>query len=486
MNYILGIDIGTSGCKLVLLDEAGNLNKTIHKELFPITKSDGTVEQNPNDWYLAITDCLREMRLYDNINLENIVAIGVTGQMQGISVVDENCEPIRNSILWNDIRNEVETAEIREKYQGVFEKIIGYSLSTGLTLSKILWLKRHEPENWEKTFKFLHSSNFIIAKLTGRMSADNNNIGQSGLNDIRTNSWSMELIKKFGVETDKVPELICCFEVVGTITEKAAQESGLRVGTKVIAAGGDSGAESFSISLADSDRMKVRLGTAGDMNVVLHESKLDQDSLHGLRDVMPGFLLIGAYTRACAFSIKWARSLFYSEMASDESTYIQMDDDASHIPLGSDGLIYYPYLYGEASPYFSSTITAKFHGMRGGMERSHFVRAVYEGVSFSIRDVIRSTPEFKFAKQYVLVGGGTKSKLWVSIIADVLGHDLLIPKNCDAAYGAALIAGDGAGIWNGRTLANQNVADHILIKHVPENHQIYNGQFEKYLEFAGK
>jgi len=486
MNCVLGIDIGTSACKLVLLDEKGNHILTKSQELFPITKSDGTVEQDPNEWYQTTISCLQSMQQIDKIDLHSICAIGVTGQMQGITLIDKNNEPVRNSILWNDIRCEKETAALKSKHQDYIEKTTGYPLSTGLTVSKIHWLKNHEPENWEKTYKFMYASNFISFKLTDRISTDENNICQSGLSDIRKNDWSQELIELCGVEKDKIPELLGCFDIVGKVTKKAAKETGLKEGTVVVAGGGDSGAESYSISLADTDRMKIRLGTAADMNVVFHADKIKQDQWRGFRDVMRNYVLFSAYTRSCAFSIKWARDLFYSEFPSAEETYILMDKEANTVPLGSEGLIYYPYLYGEASPYFSSTITAKFLGMNGGMKRRHFVRAAYEGVTFSIRDVIRCTPQFDFVKQFVFVGGGTKSRLWISILADVLGNDAIVPKNCDAAYGAALIAGDGAKIWEGKVMANRNMQDCTIIHCNEENHLKYNEIFDRYLEFAGK
>ena len=486
MNCVLGIDIGTSGCKLVLLDEKGNHLLTESQELFPTTKADGTVEQNPNDWYQTTISCLNKMKNEYKIDLHHICAIGVTGQMQGITLLDKNYEPVRNSMLWNDIRSEKETAALKEKHQVYMESITGYPISTGLSVTKIHWLKKHEPQSWEKTFKFIYASNFISFKLTGIVSTDENNICQSGLSDIRKNQWSEELLNICEIEKDKLPQVLGCFEIIGGVTKKAAQETGLKEGTLVIAGGGDAGAESYSISLADANRMKIRLGTAADMNVVYHTSKVTNDQWQGFRDVVKDYLLFSAIIKSCAFSIKWARSVFYSEQPAGPETYVLMDKEAATIPLGSEGLIYFPYLYGEAAPYYNPNLTAKFMGMKGGMNRGHFVRSVYEGVSFAIRDVIRSTQQFENIKEFVFIGGGTKSRLWLSILADVLGHDALLPKYCDAAYGAALMAGDGTKMWDGKTIAARNMQDCTLIKSIPENHQKYTEIFGKYLEYAGK
>jgi xylulokinase len=485
VGNILGIDLGTSGCKLVILDEDGKLLATTSQEVHPTTNADGTVEQDPNDWYGAPIAGLRLLESR-GADLGAISAVGVDGQMQGITLVNRDCDPVRDSILWNDTRSDREFEWLKSRDQERIEDTIGCPLSTGLTITKILWLQAHEPDSWRKTHKFMHAANFLIAKLTGEMTADQNNLGQSGLNDFVRNGWSEELLELVGVDPDKVPELRQCFDVIGQVTVRAAAETGLRAGTPVVAAGGDSAAESYSIALAGSDRMKIRLGTAGDMNVVVHFDSLDPRRLRGIRDVLPDYVLFGAYTRACASSVKWARSLFYSDLPLAESTYVRMDADASTVAPGSDGLLYFPYLNGEASPYFNSHISAKFLGIRAGMGRHHFARAVYEGVSFSLRDVIRSTREFDFARRFVVVGGGAKSSLWVTILADVLGHDTLVPRNCDAAFGAALIAGDGTGSFDGRAAAAANVDDHVRVAPDPGRHAIYDEGFERYLEFAGR
>lgn len=485
MGNILGIDLGTSACKVVLLDEAGRLLGTKSEEVHPITSADGRVEQDPNGWYTAAIAGLHRLAA-DGADLRAITAVGVTGMMQGISVVDRDCNPVRDSILWNDTRSDREATWLKEQDQVAVQTIIGCPVSTGLTITKILWLQAHEPETWRKTHTFLHAANFMIAKLTGEMTADQNNLGQSGLNDFVRNGWSQELLDLANVDRAKVPELRQCFDVVGRVTARAATETGLCAGTPVVAAGGDSAAESYSIALAGSDRMKIRLGTAGDMNVVVPFASLDPTRMWGIRDVMPDYVLFGAYTRACAASVKWARSVFYSELPRDETTYAHMDVDAATVAPGSDGLLYFPYLYGEATPYYDSHISAKFMGMRAGMDRSHFARAVYEGVSFSLRDTIRSTHVFDVAQRFVVVGGGARSRLWVSILADVLGHDTLVPRNCDAAFGAALIAGEGTETFDGRAAAIANVDDHELVAPDAARATIYTEGFERYLEFAGR
>lgn len=487
MEYVLGIDIGTSGCKCVLLDMQGKPFKSKSREYFPVMLADGTVEQNPNEWYAAVIGCLQEFSTVDGVDLKEIVAVSVTGQMQGITLLGADGEPVRDSILWNDIRCEKETNLLNEQFQSIFERTIGFPATPALTVSKIHWLKNNEPENWHKTDKFTFASNFITYRLTGRITADENNITLSGLNDVKKNAWSDELIALCGVEPSKVPELTGCFDVIGHITKKAAAETGLSEGVPVVAGGGDAGAESYSIGIAGTSKMKIRLGSAADINMVVHIDKVrHMEVWPGIRDVMRDYVLIGRYTKACAASIKWVRDVFYSEQPAESATYVLMDKEARAVPLGAGGLLYHPYLSGENAPYFNSALRAKFTGINAGHRRGHFVRAAYEGVSFSIRDVIQSVREFQNAEEYIFVGGGTKSALWISILADVLGKGGIIPEYCDAAYGAALMAGHGVGIWDGRATAENNMKNSRRVYHDPENHEKYNEVFKRYMELAGK
>lgn len=487
MEYILGIDIGTSGCKCVLVNSDGKPFISRNKDCFPDMLTDGTVEQNPNDWYKAAIDCLRMFSTTDKIDLKKIAAVSVTGQMQGITLLGKDGEPVRKSILWNDIRCEHETNELNAKFQDIFEKTICFAATPALSVSKIQWLKKYEPENWAKTEKFTLASSFITFKLTSRISTDENNITLTGLNDVPNNSWSNELIDLCGVEKGKVPELTGCFDIIGKVTNKAAQETGLSAGIPVVAGGGDAGAESYSIGIAGKSKMKIRLGTAADLNMVVNINQIkDMAKWPGIRDVMRDYILIGRYTKACASSIKWIRDVFFSELPAEGSTYDLMDKEAANVPLGSEGVLYHPYLSGENAPYFNSALRAKFNGINIGHKRGHFMRATYEGVSFSIRDVINSVEEFKKAEEYIFVGGGTKSKLWISILANVLGKGGIIPEYCDAAYGAALMAGHGIGLWDGRAITERNMENSTYVEFNLEKHKVYNEIFEKYMALAGK
>ncbi len=487
MEYILGIDIGTSGCKCVLLNSQRDPKLSKLKEYSPIVDVDGTAEQDPSDWYNAVLTCLKDFREMDDIDLKQIIAIGITGQMQGITLIGTNGEPVRNSILWNDIRTVAETNELNNKFGDAFIRNIGFPVTPALSVSKIKWLEKHEPESWTKTDKFTFAPNYISFKLPGRITADENNITLSGLNSAKNNSWSEELVEICEIEKDKIPELTGCFDIVGKTTEKAAGETGLMPGVPVVAGGGDASVESYSAGISAQSKLKIRLGSASALNMVVQiDGSKDLDVWPGIRDVTRNCLLIGKYTTACALSVKWIRDVFYSEKGTKSDTFSLMDSEAETVPLGSNGLLYHPYLAGESAPYDNPGLRAKFNGINAGHRRKHFLRAAYEGVSFSIRDVIDSTKEFQDAEELIFIGGGTKSRLWISILADVLGKGGVIPEYCDAAYGAALMAGEGTDIVDSLAKIESNMKSSAKVSFDPENHAAYNDIFKRYMEFAGK
>lgn len=486
MGLVVGIDIGTSGCKCVVLNPNGAVASVASLEYSPLALADGTSEQNPEEWYQAVKACLAEMVRRDGVDLKSVVAVGVTGQMQGVTVVGKDGAPVRNSILWNDTRCEQETKELNDAHGDLFREKITYLATPSLTVSKIQWIRNHEPGNWRATATFLCATGYIVYRLTGRFVADRHNIILSGLNDVHANGWSRELIEACDIDPAKIPELVGCFDAAGPLSPIAAGETGLNEGIPVFSTGGDGGTESYSIGIAGTNRLKIRLGSASTLGMVVRRDPARASGNQaGVPDVNDEYLEVSCYTSACASSIKWVREVFYSEQPKAGSTYALMDKEAAEVPQGSDGLLYHPYLYGESAPYYNPSLRGKFTGINGGMRRGHFVRAAYEGVCFSLRDAIEKTPQFGRFGELILVGGGTKSALWVSILTDVLGRDAIIAEYSDAAFGAALIAGDGAGVWDGLAVARKKIEDSRTVRCDKARVARYDRQFASYLNLAG-
>ncbi|WP_206477513.1 xylulokinase [Microbacterium sp. KRD172] len=478
MSYVLGIDIGTSGCKVTALDESGDAVATVSREWFPIVRPNGTSEQDPQEWIDGVREAISELSagLDDSFGVK---AIGVTGQMQGATFVDEAGTPVRPSILWNDTRSSPQTREIIKGDRKRIEGIIGAPFSDGLTLGKLLWVRANEPENWARLATVLHAPEFIVQAITGQRLADVNNLGQSGMNDVAANDWSYDLLDEFDIPRTMVPPVVACDEVAATTTETAAV-IGLPAGIPVVCAGGDSGAEGFSLGLAGLPRLKVRLGTAADLNLV----RPYDPNRGGFRDVVPGHVLVGAYTKSCASSVRWVREMFFTDRPQTTDTFAFMDACTVDVPAGSDGLIFHPYLMGEATPYFNSAMSGMLHGLRAGMGRGHVTRAMYEGIAMSIRDILDHTPDFAHTKEIVVLGGGAKSEVFVSSLVDVLGRDGIVPPHGDAAYGAALLAGHTIGVWDGFERAAANVAAGRRVAPDSERHAVLSENYARYLADA--
>lgn len=475
---VVGLDIGTSGGKVTVLGADGQLIFEGSQEWFPAQAADGTSEHDPREWVSGLRSIL-DRAVAAGVDLGQVQAVGVTGQMQGATFLGADGEVVRPSILWNDTRSLAQTDHIRECGGQWLRLEIGNEISDGLTLGKMLWLRENRPEEWACVQTVLHATNYIAYRLTGVLTADVNNIGQSGMNDVRGNDWSARIMREFDIDQALLPAVHACSTVIAQ-TSPGAADFGLPTGVPVVLCGGDASAEGYALALAGSSRMKIRLGSAADLNMVVAYD----DDRFGIRDAQDGFLLCGTYIKACATTIRWVRTMFYSDEPQESRTYTLMDAEGAAVPVGSEGLILHPYLYGEAAPYFNASLSGMLHGIRAGMGRGHFVRAAYEGVSFALRQVIRGSEAFEGAQEFMLVGGGAGSDLFASTLAEVLQTDLVIPSETDSSFGAALMAGGAIGAWDGRELAESFLRSSRVVRHRPEVAEVLNAQYEVYCSLA--
>jgi len=483
MRYVVGIDIGTSSCKTVIVDEIGDIVSSASEEYFAKSDTKGSAFQDPMDWYNAAVETFKNACARADINKKDVAAVGCSGQMQGCTFIGKDGNPVRDSMIWHDTSPIQEAKLLTEQFGELFIKHCHLMPSPALTVSKIKWLMNNEPDHWEATYKFLFAPSFVTYMLSGQMVVDTHNLALSGLNDVESNSWSYELIDIIGIARDKVPELRGCMDIVGGITTRAALDTGIKEGTPVIAGCGDGGAESYSVNIAGKQELKLRLGSASAASAVIRRKDLFISG-KGTPYVTPEYIEVSSYTNACARSVKWARGTFFSEMPQTDQTYSLMDKEAAKIPLGANGVMYHPYLGGEYAPYFNSNLRAKFTGINAGHLRGDFLKAIYEGVSFSIRDMLESEEELWKLPYVVFVGGGTKSKIWMSALVDILGKNGVIPKYGDASYGVALMAGDAIGLLNGAKAADRSKEKGTKVFFNAENHEKYCDLFKRYRKLA--
>jgi xylulokinase len=485
-KLLLGIDIGSSGCKACLLDEEGNFAGSASREYRPLSPQQGWFEQDPRDWFAAACYALGELRERQGIDLARIAAVGATGQMKGVTFIGHDGQPVRNSILWNDLRNIEEVKTLQGRHGKLLRKISYNPFNTTATLAKALWLERHEPDNWKRVSKIIFPKDYIAYRLTGTLQTDLSEASAICLFNAQTQNWSPDSVfRELSFERERLPDFFPSSRIVGEVSAAAAEETGLPAGIPVVAGGSDATIESLSVGLTSSDQCKIRLGTAGALVTVIEDLRqVDRGSYYVWCYLRPGQWMLDNNTRSCAQSTTWFRDVFFAHEPVSSEAYRQIAEEAEGVELGCEGLVFHPYLQGEDSPYWDPRLRASFFGLRANHGRAHFARAVFEGTAFALRDARAAFGKLgdRF-REYLLVGGGVKNALWTSIIADVLGIEARIPEHSEASFGACMVAGIGTRAF--RDL-NDAVKRCVRFKRSvsadPQRHQRYSELFQRYRE----
>ncbi|ADQ04015.1 xylulokinase [Caldicellulosiruptor owensensis OL] len=452
--YFIGIDVGTSGTKTILTDSKGNILATATFE-YPLYQPQiGWAEQNPEDWWDASVKGIRSVLEKSKVDPREVKAVGLTGQMHGLVMLDKNYNVIRPSIIWCDQRTAKECDEITEKVGK--ERLIEITANpalTGFTASKILWVRNNEPQNYEKVYKILLPKDYIRFKLTGEFATDVSDASGMQLLDIKNRCWSDEVLEKLGIDKDLLGKVYESPEVTGKINKAASEITGLCEGTLVVAGGGDQAAGAVGNGIVKTGVISSTIGSSGVVFAHLDEFKIDpQGRVHTFCHAVPGKWHVMGVTQGAGLSLKWFRDNFaHIEKAAfefiDKDPYILMDQEAELANPGADGLIFLPYLMGERTPILDPYAKGIFFGITAKHTRREFIRAVMEGVVFSLKNCLDILHEMGIEVKEVRVsGGGAKSKLWKQIQADVFEMDVWTLNSKEGpAFGAAILAAVGAG-----------------------------------------
>ncbi|MEP7038884.1 MAG: xylulokinase [Acidobacteriota bacterium] len=446
MNF-LGIDVGTGGSRAVLINADGEViaSATVEHQAFASPEI-GWAEQNPEDWWKASLEAIRRILKNENIKAEEIGAIGLSGQMHGAVFLDESDKVLRPSIIWCDQRTDKQCRDITEKIGA--EKLIELVSNPALpnfTLTKMLWVRENEPEIWNKTRTVLLPKDYLRFRLTGDKATDVSDASGTLLLDVQSRKWSTELLAAVEMSENLLPKLYESAEITGTISAECAAETGLKEGTKVVAGAGDNAAGAIGIGIVSVGAVSATIGTSGVVFAVTDKPSIDlQGRIHTFCHAVPNRWHVTGVTQAAGLSFRWFRDNF----AAGES-YDDLVESAKKIPVGADGLIWTPYLMGERTPHIDSSVRASLIGLTASHTKAHVVRAILEGVAFSLRDAIEIFKDLNIPIENIrLGGGGATSPLWRQIQADVYGQKVeIVEAEEGAAYGAALLAGVGAGAW---------------------------------------
>ncbi len=446
MNF-LGVDIGTGGSRAIVIDERGAILASETVEHVPFASPHpGWAEQDPNDWWRASVAAIRAVLATDNVRAEDIGAVGLSGQMHGSVFLDEQGSVLRPALLWCDQRTEKQCREITEKIgaERLIELVCNPAV-TGFTLPKILWLRENEPEIWRRVQSILLPKDYVRFRLSGDRASDVADSSGTLLFDVRNRKWSTEMFDAFELDASLFPRVYESIEVTGTVSASGAAETGLLPGTKIVAGAGDNAAGAIGTGTVQPGTASVTIGTSGVVFVVTDQPTLDlRGRTHTLCHAIPGRWHMTGVTQGAGLSLKWFRENFAADASYDELTAA-----AEKVAPGSDGLIWLPYLMGERTPHLDPDARAAFVGFTASHTRGHAVRAVLEGVAFSLRESLDIFRELRLPINNIrLGGGGAKSKLWRQIQADIYGQSVeLLEAEEGAAFGAAILAGVGVGAW---------------------------------------
>jgi xylulokinase len=443
----LGMDVGTGGTRAVLINEQGQVVASASSEHAPFrSPHPGWAEQDPEDWWRAAQAAIREVLAEGGIAASQIGAIGLTGQMHGAVMLDDEARVLRPSLIWCDQRTDAQCDWLHERIGR--ERLIELTCNPALpnfTLTKLLWVREHEPEAFARIAHILCPKDYVRFRLTGSYAMDVQEASGTLLLDVTHRRWSSEVARIAGIDEAWLPQLFESPEVCAHISVEGSAATGLVEGTPVVAGAGDQGAGAVGMGILQPGSVSSTIGTSGVVFAATAAPTKDPHGrLHTFCHAVPDRWHVMGVTQAAGLSLRWLRDIIAPAVSYDDLAL-----EATKIPAGSDGLVWAPYLLGERTPHLDSQATAAFYGITASHTRGHLVRAVLEGVAYSLKDTFTLFAELGIPVQGVrLGGGGARGSLWRSIQASIYGYacDVLVAEE-GAAFGAALLAGVGAGAW---------------------------------------
>lgn len=489
MTYVIGIDIGTSGTKAILVNRRGEVVDSFVAEYAMSQPQNGYAEQNPEDWYNAVKRAVKHLCASVK-NTGTIKAIGLTGQMHGLVMLDSDNAVIRPAILWCDTRTQEQCDELSELIGK--QQLLGITANpavAGFTAAKIMWVKKYEPQNFAKCKKILLPKDYVRFRMSGDFATDVSDASGMQLLNVKNRCWSEVMLNKLGLSEDMLAKCYESSEITGKVTPEFARACGLSEDVVIVAGAGDNAAAAVGTGVVWDNRAFTTIGSSGVLFAHTSEMKLDKKGrVHTFCSAVSGEWHVMGVTQGAGLSLKWFKDNFCSEevqvaAVQGVDVYEIIDKLADTKPIGAERLLYLPYLMGERTPHLDTNARGVFFGLSASHTKANMIRAVLEGVSYSLKDCSNVLLEMGVSTgDMMLCGGGAKSRLWQKMLADVYGCDIKLPaSNEGAALGAAILAMVGVGEYKDvREACDEIIGCKEVIETNKENIPKYNDVYNIY------
>ena len=458
--YFLGIDVGTGGTRALILDEKGRTTSSATEDHQAFTSPQiGWAEQNPGDWWRACGVAVRSALAQAELRSDQIACVGLSGQMHGAVLLDDQASVVRPALIWCDVRTEKQCRDLTAQIGAAnLIQLTCNPALTNFTLTKCLWVRENEPDNWRRVRSLMLPKDYIRFQFTGERATDVADASGTLLLDVANRRWSKAMLKLVEMDESLLPRLYESPDICGRISDAGAAATGLKKGTPVVAGAGDQAAAAVGMGVVSPGTVSATIGTSGVVLAATDRPALDaRGRVHTFCHAVPGRWIAMGVTQAAGLSLRWFREQFGS--GDRRQSYESLTAEASSAPPGCDGLLWAPYLMGERTPYLDPAARAMLFGLTASHTRRHVIRAILEGVAFSLRDSFTIFQEMEVPVTTIrLGGGGARSALWRQIQADIYGQPVeTVDVEEGAAHGAAILAGVGVKTWSSVDEACQSV-----------------------------
>ena len=479
-KYLLAHDLGTSGNKATLYTTDGQLVKSITYEYTTHYFNNNWAEQAPEMWWQAVVQTTRA--IVKNIDNSQIAGIAFCGQMQGCVCIDNEGRVLRPAIIWADQRAQKEAEELAGKIGSErFYKLTGHRVSPSYSIEKLMWIKNNEPEIYENTYKMVLCKDYILFKLTGECVTDYSDASGTNALDLNTMMWSQEILEAADISLDKLPRLVTSTAVIGEVSRKIAEETGLAPGTPIVAGGGDGACAAVGAACINVGDAYSCIGSSAWIALTSKNPVYDEEmKTFNFAHIVPGLIMPCGTMQAGGASYSWLKRELasYEQIQAEQlgvNPYDLINEKAKHSKAGANGIIYLPYLLGERSPRWNADARGAFIGLKMQSTREDLFRSVLEGVIFNLNHILNVFKKQVDIKEMIVIGGGAKGDLWRQIMSDVYGLPILKPNYLEEAtsMGAAIAAGVGTGIYQNFDAIHEFLKIERRIEPDQERHLIY-------------